>query len=213
MKKLKRYLFIFTIIVVSITTNIVLIVKIRLNETSCDNVCEETTIIKETLLEPEDIKCTIDIKGAIKKPGVYTSECNKNVNDIINLAGGLNTNADTSTINLAKQVKDEMVIIVYTKEEITKKINSQIENECQCPDVKNEVCVIPDETVINNKLININTATIDELKQIPGIGDAKAKAIIEYRNSIGTFKNVSDIKNVSGIGENLYEQIKVYLTT
>ena len=105
-----------------------------------------------------------------------------------------------------------MVIIIYTEEEV---------NNIKNPKSNNDYIVIDDTYVdtsdIDNKTdnnkVNINTAGLSELKSLPGIGDAKAKAIIEYRNTYGTFKDISDIKNVSGIGDKLYETIKIYLTT
>ena len=205
MKTIKKHLFFITIVIVLIIVIIILILKLKLDKNSCVSIYEEPSIIREESPNNlEEQKCTVDLKGAVKTPGVYTIDCNKYVNDIISLAGGLTEEADTSNINLAKQVTNEMVIIVYTKNEISN-INS-----------KDEICqnqLVDNTNIINNNLININTASVDELKTIPGIGDTRAKAIIEYRNNYGSFKTIDEIKNVKGIGESLYEQIKIYLTT
>lgn len=206
MKTIRKHLFTLTIIIILIITNILLLLKLKLNETSCYNVFEETSIIKEEKISDTIDECTVDIKGAIKNPGVYTSNCDKYVYDIISMAGGLNDNADTSKINLAKKITNEMVIVIYDKDEV---INHGIDNECHCPQITNDSCL--DNTI--SQLININTAPLEKLKTLPGIGEAKAKAIIEYRNTFGGFKDISDIIKVNGIGEGLYEQIKVFITT
>ena len=182
----------------------------------------ETNDNKEKVIE----KITIDIKGAVKNPGVYEIEVGKRVNDAINLAGGLKSDADNSVINLSKKLKDEMVIIIYTKEEIKKMLEGDtvikvIEKECVCPKLENDACI--EDKVTNEKievnvdeskdeLISINTASINELTNISGIGESKAKAIIEYREKNGNFEKIEDVKNVSGIGESLFEKIKDYIT-
>ena len=202
MKTIRKHLFIITIIIVLIIIIGLLLLKLRLSENNCDDIHEESIVKAEMPEASSSPKCAIDIKGAVKNPGVYTTNCDQYVNDIIALAGGLTSEADTSTINLAKQVKDEMVIIINTKEEIINMESSDIVNQ-----------EIVNDSMVDNSLININAATLDELKTIPGIGDVRAKAIIEYRNNNGSFKDIKDITNVKGIGEALYEQIKVYITT
>ena len=161
---------------------------------------------------------TVDVKGAVKNPGVYEIEENKRVVDVIEKAGGTNENANTNYINLSTKLKDEMVIWVYTNDEIKKleleKSSVQyMIKECNCPTVSNSTCINNNENNSNNKgeknnIININSAKIDELSSLPGIGESKAKAIIEYREKNGSFKSVEDIMNVSGIGEALFKKIK-----
>ena len=200
----------------------IFLIKISLERTKFDNIDESknTGIVQNNQISLVDDNCMVDIKGAVKNPGVYTTDCTNNVSDIIRLAGGLAENADTSVTNLAKKITNEMVIIIYTKEEVENSnvVNTVIkvvEQECICPNIQNDACINDkiNETIGGNKLININTATLDELKNIPGIGEIKAKAIINYRNSKGKFQKIEDIQNVEGIGSKLYEEIKVYLTT
>jgi len=173
----------------------------------------------------------IDVKGAVKIPGVYQVSEGKIINDIITLAGGFNSNAYKDGINLSKKVTDEMVIYIYTKDEI-KKNNSNNSNEIKISD--NE-CVVPDymicecleekESIIevspneinkennsNGSLININLATVNELTTLSGIGESRAKDIIKYREDNGDFKSITEIMNVSGIGESIYAKIKDYIT-
>jgi competence protein ComEA len=214
MYHLKKYKYIlFLIIIVTIILSF-LFIKKELNDHEYDiESYNEEIVIENKEEESKKELCTIDIKGAVTKPNAYTTECNKKVYDIIELAGGLTDDADTSLTNLAKTIFDEMVIVIYTEEEVNniknpKSNNDYITIDDTYVDTTNEI-----ENKAENNKVNINTAGLSELKTIPGIGDAKAKSIIEYRNTYGTFKDISDIKNVSGIGDKLYETIKIYLTT
>ena len=160
-------------------------------------------------------KIYVDIKGAVKSPGVYEVDKNSRIIDVIEKAGDLKKDADTSIINLSKKVKDEMYIIIYTKNEIKEykeKYNSSseivnaVEEKIICPDSDNDACINKESNNESGK-VNINTATESELSSIKGIGKTKAKRIIEYRNK-NKFEKIEDIKNVSGIGESLFNKIK-----
>lgn len=204
-----------------------------------ENRIEEIEIKEETKEEIPLKKVKVDIKGYVMNPGVYEVEEKAKVIDVINIAGGLKENADTSRINLAKTVKDEMVIVVYSKNEIESYINSQnkveikteyiyVEKPCECPTVNNDACLKEEDLSANEihkeelkdekndeleeiKIVSINTATKEELMTLPSIGESKANNIIEYRNT-NKFTKIEDIKNVSGIGESLFEKIKDYIT-
>ena len=177
---------------------------------------------------PNMEKVKVDIKGEIKHPGVYELEQGKRVNDVIKLAGGLTSNADTSVTNLSKKLSDEMVIIIYSKKQIesfTSTKNNENEKNKKC---KNNEKIINDSCVAINgdssdktsgfnsnkqaSLININTASLDELMLLSGIGKSKAEAIIDYRNKNGKFSSINDLLNVSGIGQALFEKIKSNIT-
>lgn len=162
----------------------------------------------------------VDIKGCVNNPGVYKVEDTYRVIDVINQAGGLTENADTSILNLSKKVNDEMFIIIYSKEEIekyksenisTKKINEEIHSQIVNIDDNNDAQIKSEEQEDNSK-ININTASKDELLSISGIGESKASSIIEYREKNGNFESIESLKNVSGIGDALFEKIKEYIT-
>ena len=236
MKIIKKNLKLITIILIIIIILGYIIVKANLSKKSKNIIVEdkldtqEQEIIK--LEETEDLETInveylyVDIKGAVQNPGVYEIEDGKKVIDVINLAGGFTKNADTSLINLAKKVDDEMVIIVYTKEEVKKarqeeSIIKVVEKECMCPEIKNDAC-LDGEVKIDNELnkpstdmttkININSATLEELQTLSGIGESKAQAIIEYREKNGKFKQIEDLISVTGIGESLYEKIKNNIT-
>ena len=169
----------------------------------------------------------VDIKGAIANPGVYELEQNKKVIDVVNLAGGFLENANTQTINLAKKVTNEMVIIIYTNEEIKlamteEKTAKVIDNTCVCPVLKNDACINKNETKKDattsnepetiTEPININTATVSDFDKLPGIGASKAESIVQYREKNGPFEKIEDLKEISGIGDALFEKIKDYIT-
>ena len=172
-----------------------------------DVVLEELDDVKK---ENKNNKIYVDIKGMVAVPGVYEVDDTCRVNDVINLAGGLLEGADTSTINLAKIVYDEMTIIIYSNEEIREKYKEEV-CVCDCSYIVNDACINSNDNT-ENKYVNINTASTDELMNIPGIGEAKANEIINYREGNGNFNSIEDIMNVPGIGEALFEKIKVYIT-
>lgn len=171
---------------------------------------------KEEVIE----KVKVDIKGAIKKPGVYELDSNSIINDVIKLAGGLKTNASTKYLNLSKKILDEMVINIYTESEVKKMKEPVDVCEVKDQDLTNcdDATIIvtnPDSNkdisnsneVVDNK-VSINDGTKEELMTLSGIGEVKAQAIIDYRNKNGKFSKIEDLMNVSGIGESTYNQIK-----
>ena len=214
---------IIIIIIFFLIIFIVFYIKIRLDNNKYQNIIVDNEIKENEQLKNNNSNetCMIDIKGAVINPGVYSTKCTDNVSDVIRLAGGLSDNADTSVTNLAKQVTNEMVIIIYTQEEVKNSnivdtVVKVVEQECVCPNIQNDGCINDkiDGSISNKSLqVNINTAKLEELEKIPGIGEAKAKSIIEYRNKFGNFKSIDEIQNVEGIGSKLYESIKAYLTT
>lgn len=177
----------------------------------------------------------IDIRGEVKKPGVYKISKDKRVIDAISISGGLTNDADTSVNNLSMQLKDEMVIIIYSKQEVknfikTKETEQLKEENCtkEQNNIKNDSCITQDkkenkttttktqeskkEETKTSSIININTASLEELTTLKGIGEKKAQKIIEYRTK-SPFKTKEQIMEVSGIGESLYNKIKDNITT
>ena len=225
MKYIKKYKYLITLVILLGIISWGYLVKRNLNENSIiinEELTQEIDINKDIQNENvEEELVTVDIKGAIKNPGVYSVKKTAIINDVVKMAGGLTKKANTSLINLAKRVTNEMVIIIYTDEEVKKSnvvdtVVQVVEKECVCPNIKNDGCINTeiDETISNkvDKLININTASLEELMSLSGVGEAKAKAIISYRET-KRFEKIEDILNVSGFGETLYEQIKIYITT
>lgn len=151
----------------------------------------------------------IDIKGSVKNPGVYEFKKNDRVIDAINMAGGLLKNANTSNINLSQKLVSEMVIYVMNNSEI--KNGSKViscDTKCKTEVIEVNNCVGEKKLETSKNKININTATVEDFTSLSGIGEAKAKSIVEYRNINGNFKSIEDIKNISGIGEALFNKIK-----
>lgn len=215
--------------------------KHNVSVSNSDIALVSNNIEQETISETkEDSMIRVDIKGAVSKPGVYSLKEGSIVDDVIKLAGGVNKNANTREINLSKKLKDEMVIVIYTNLEIQEfKENKEESNkkECICDNDINEVCVKDSytnsydynssyssyhsesktskesikESEPINYLININTASLDELLTLTGIGESKAKSIIEYRKE-NKFEVIEDIMKVSGIGQSLFDKIKENIT-
>lgn len=253
----KRILLISLFIICFILLLVYFVVSNNKSEKIVNTKVEEKFSSEEKLKETpkEEVKeiektIFVDVKGEVKKPGVYELSLGKRVIDAINTAGGLTKNAYTKYINLSKVLSDECVIIVNNKSEIKKieekknieeiKINDntsvsvkesevitndvdKTKEEVKTDEVKSEVEKeenkedktdnVKEEVKDNlNTLVNINSASVDELMSINGIGESKAKAIIEYRNSNGLFKSIDEIKNVSGIGDKLYDKIKENIT-
>ncbi len=233
MYTIKRNIKKITIALIIITIISLIGIKYYLDTHKEDDIVEEekTIELKPQKKEEEIItdKIYVDIKGAVKIPGVYELEKNTRTNKLIEKAGGLTEEADTTYINLAKKLQDEMVVIIYTKDQIKKAKEKEtlapkeINNTCICPKITNDVCITKENTTEktnNNKeeqitqtnKININTASEEDLQTLTGIGASKAKAIIEYREQNGPFNKPEDITNVSGIGESAYEKIKDNIT-
>ena len=220
---LKKYKYVITIFLFMLIIFYIVFVKVNLKSKE-KNLVDNQVVINEVEKVEVDLKddlVYVDIKGAVKKPGVYKIYSDKKIIDVITIAGGLMENANTDNINLSKKVTDEMVIIIYTDEEVKNSnivdtVIKVIDKECVCPNIQNDGCInteINDSITNVNKTININTATLEELMSINGLGEAKAKAIIKYREENGYFKIIDDLLNVSGIGEALFEKIKEYITT
>ena len=174
MKLIRKIIYPLTIVLLIFMFVCIFYLKNNLNKNKYNNSEIITDIVKEenaSSYEEQVTKYNIDIKGAVKKPGVYLIDSNLTVNDAIILAGGLNKDADTSVINLAKRITDEMVIIVYTKEEVKKSnivdtVIKVVEKECICPNIQNDGCLNTDikdniSNNENNNLVNINNATVE----------------------------------------------------
>lgn len=158
-----------------------------------EEVLESVEGVKSNTINLNKNKIVAEIKGEVIKPDVYILNEGSIIRDLIEAAGGLTPEADISNINRAKELSNHELIII-------KNINDEVSQE----KVENEIQSIE----ADDGKININTADINKLKEIPGIGDVKANSIIMYRESNGNFKSIEDLKNVDGIGEKTFEKIK-----
>ena len=157
---------------------------------SFSNISNETNNKDEKAEDKHDEKIFVDVKGAVKHPGVFETTKDKRVKDLIEEAGGLLDDADTSTLNLSQKVKDQMVIYVLKHGEKPKQISDGGSSSS------------------NADVININIANKEQLMKISGVGKTKAEAIISYRDKNGDFKKKEDITKVRGIGKATFEKIK-----
>lgn len=211
---LKKNILTFIVIILSILNLIIGLNFKKLDNTSNDiekTLSNSEELISNTLEEPKvtEAKETIrvDVKGMVKKAGVYELAKDSIVNDAIKKAGGLTSKADTTNVNLSKSLTNEMVIYIPKKEEVTKSVvnDALVDKSNSVGFIDNESS---NETTNTTTKVNINTATLKELITLSGIGESKAQAILEYRTKNGNFKTLEDLKKVSGIGEAAYEKIK-----
>lgn len=157
----------------------------------------ETTILPQEVEDKTTVSTVIyvDVKGEVHHPGVYQMKAENRVKDLIEAAGGFTPLADDYKLNLSQLLEDQMVIVVPKKGE---EVNSEL---AQAPTSQKK-------EVGKEGKVNINTATVEELKTLKGIGEKKAEAIIEYRKKNGSFKNKEELMKVRGIGKKLYESFQ-----
>lgn len=153
----------------------------------------------ETDTEESDGLCYVYVCGAVEQPGVYLLQVGSRVYEAIALAGGLTEDAAGNVLNQAEPVSDGQMIQVLTKEEAA---GLSAEEE------QKEITV----SQADDGKININTATAEVLMTLPGVGQSKAESIIAYREERGTFSSIEAIKNVNGIKDGVYNQIKDKIT-
>ncbi|HEU6675254.1 TPA: helix-hairpin-helix domain-containing protein [Streptococcus pneumoniae] len=140
---------------------------------------------------------TVDVKGAVKSPGIYDLPVGSRVNDAVQKAGGLTEQADSKSLNLAQKVSDEALVYVPTKgeEAVSQQTGSGTAS-----------------SISKEKKVNLNKASLEELKQVKGLGGKRAQDIIDHREANGKFKSVDELKKVSGIGGKTIEKLKDYVT-
>lgn len=145
--------------------------------------------------EKEEIM--VHISGAVNKPGILRLDSNKRVVDALDLAGGARDDADLDKINLAAKLHDEEKIYIPKIGEVQSNISSLDSS--------------PSSSASSSK-ININSADLNELTKIPGVGEKTAQKILDYRAN-NSFSSIEDIKNVPGIGDKKFESMKDYIST
>ena len=159
---------------------------------------KDSSTEKEVKEEPfEQDLITVDVKGAVKSPGIYDLPVGSRVNDAVQKAGGLTEQADSKSLNLAQKVSDEALVYVPTKGEEA---------------ASQQTASGTASSTSKEKKINLNKASLEELKQVKGLGGKRAKDIIDHRESNGKFKSVDELKKVSGIGAKTIEKLKDYVT-
>ena len=170
---------------------------------------KENNVSEDKSEENSTEKIIIYIAGAIKKEGVYELEEGSRISDAIEAAEGLKEEADITNINLAYKLEDGMKIRIPTQTENNEKDINKISEEYITKNSGLETeNIIEDTSKEKEEKIDINKATQEELETLSGIGPSTANKIVQYRKDNGNFKSIEDIKNVNGIGESKYNEIK-----
>ena len=172
---------------------------------------------EENNMETEN-KILVYVTGEVNNPGIVKLNENSRIIDAINSVGGITNNANISKINLAYVLRDGMKVNIPSKEDLKKDTNFEYitmssgdgKND-NASENENSLSSKSNKDSNNNRTVNINTATQTELETLPGIGPSIALKIINYRNEKGKFSSIEEIKNVSGIGDNKFENIKKYI--
>ena len=198
MKYIRKKFILILGIIITVILVLVISLKINLKENSEVIIESDEVELKQEQKKEEEKYVYIDIKGEVNKPGVYKLEENKRLIDVVNEAGGFTEKADETSINLSEKVEDQMLIIIYSKDEVqtAESNNSQKSGNT---------------TKKTNGKISLNNGTKQELMSISGIGETKANAIIKYRET-SRFTKIEDLLNVNGIGKATYEKIKEFFT-
>ncbi|MFI3685464.1 helix-hairpin-helix domain-containing protein [Vagococcus fluvialis] len=163
---------------------------------------DTTDLIAETEKENNDaVKMYVDIKGAVKLPGMYEVTSDMRVLNVIDMAGGLKETADDSQVNFSQRIEDQMVIYIPVEGE-------ELSETAIAGTNSNTANISKDE----DGKVNLNQATKEELMTLSGVGEKKAEKIIEYREENGSFKTIEDLKNVNGFGEKSFESLEKYIS-
>ena len=167
------------------------------------NAVNTTRVEETTTMMPQN--CYVDIKGEVLHPGVYEFSCESRMQEVIKKAGGFTEEADETKINLAQKITDQMQLIVP---------NVHSKQEGGVTEGNSEKGNMSNTTPSNSKqgTVNINTATLEELQTIKGIGKKKAEAILQYRKEHGAFRTKEDLLQVKGIGKKALEAIENQVT-
>ena len=194
---------VFMVILITLLVGIYLMVnkEPRVDTTMWEETSLTTTteVATDATKERAETMIYVDIKGAVKVPGIYQLKNQQRIWDALALAGGVSEEADTTQVNYAQKVKDQMIIYVPKKGEAVAQSLETLQESA--PAQQNQ-----------EEKINLNTATEAELQTISGIGAKKAQEIIRFRDEQGPFKTVEELKNVPGIGEKTVERLKDMLT-
>lgn len=159
----------------------------------------ETKPIDETVSTSTRSVIYVDVKGAVKRPGMYAFVAEDRVFDVIQNAGRLTESADEKQINFAAKITDQQMLYVPEVGE-------------EIPESSNASLATVDSADTNPDRVHLNTADLSQLQQIPGIGEKKAREIIQYRQDNGSFKSIDELQEIDGIGQKTVEKIKNFVT-
>ncbi|WP_291648781.1 helix-hairpin-helix domain-containing protein [Clostridium sp.] len=140
----------------------------------------------------------VEIKGEVVNPDVYEISEGSIIRDLITKAGGLTNEANIDKINRADKLRDNQLIVIPNKNDLS--------------NGNTNINISAEGSGSGDGAININTASLEELQKINGVGEVKAKSIIEYREKNGGFKSIDEMKNIEGIGDKTFEKMKDKIT-
>jgi competence protein ComEA len=175
-------------------------------DSSGDEVAAGKASVTDSEEENQPGTVKVFVCGAVLQEGVYTLKEGSRIDSALKLAGGFAKDADTDYVNLAETVEDGQKIYFPREGEEVTEAQSKETATTGSSDATSS------QSQENSALVNINTADIEGLKTLPDIGETRAQRILAYRQSNGNFASKEDIKNVSGIGDSIYESIKDYIT-
>lgn len=204
----KKQKIILSIIAIFIAIGIIYFInnKNQTNNIELDeNILVSNQDTNQTSQDTEEI-VIVHITGSVKNPGIVKLKEGSRIEDAIEAAGGLTENADISNVNLAYVLDDGIKIKIPNLDD------EDIGDEDVLSKDSGEGIIQEDEKKTNTNIVNINKATENELSTLPGIGNSLATRIVEYRKQNGNFKTIEDIKNVSGIGESKFANIKDFIS-
>lgn len=207
LKKYQYWLLFGTVFIVAI---ILLLIQLFPNKESTvmppPTAKVKTSMAREvTTASVEHSAMLIDIKGAVRRPGVYRLEGDIRLYDVVEKAGGMTEDADEIKVPLAKKVTDQTTIYIPKKGEGNIKVIQEVGGEITAGNVQERVGDTQEK-------ININTANTSQLQEIEGIGAKRAETIIKYREEHGPFQKLEDLMNISGIGEKTFARLKERIT-
>ncbi|MDU7242705.1 helix-hairpin-helix domain-containing protein [Clostridium sp.] len=140
----------------------------------------------------------VEIKGEVVSPDVYEISEGSIIRDLITKAGGLTNEANIDKINRADKLRDNQLIVIPNKNDLS--------------NANTNINISKEGNTSEDGIININTASLEELQKINGVGEVKAKSIINYREKNGGFKSIDEMKNIEGIGDKTFEKMKDQIT-
>jgi len=165
---------------------------------------ETTPPLPQKKDEPGNLPMYVDVKGSVKKPGLYPMIANERISHIVEKAGGFLPDADLLRVNLAQPLADGMMVYVPAKGQASPCTSSHSLPDRAAPSASSQ----PQPSKLAGKTVNINTADVKSLMTLPGVGELRARTIIAYREKNGPFSSPEQLKKVSGIGEKTFEKLK-----
>lgn len=212
-EKVKEHLKVVIGVVLIVIVGIFLLVKETQQSEPINSLGEfnESNVLstKESITQSTQEKVSfVDLKGAVKKPGMYEITGNMRVQEVIDLAGGFLKEADVNRVNLSQILEDQMVVYIPKVGEKVEELDQVVGQEegggKATGNVKNEKS--------EEGKVNINTADVTELQQLNGIGQKKAEAIVQYREENGSFQKLEDLTQVKGVGEKTFDSLRESIT-